>query len=64
MEHNFERLKEHILPISQSDDFYHAKKEWLLVVVSRFKCNTSDTEDIVLALSCKPLLVFGNREPF
>jgi len=33
MEHNFERLKEHILPISQSDDFYHAKKEWLLVDV-------------------------------
>lgn len=33
MEHNFERLKEHILPLSQSDDFYHAKNEWKLVDV-------------------------------
>ena len=33
MEHNFERLKEHILPLSQSGNFYHAKNEWLLVGV-------------------------------
>jgi hypothetical protein len=33
MEHNFEKLKGHVLPLSQSDDFYHAKNEWLLVDV-------------------------------
>lgn len=26
-------MKEHILPLSQSDDFYYAKNEWLLVGV-------------------------------
>ena len=30
MEHNFERLKEHILPLSQSDNFHIAKNEWKL----------------------------------
>ncbi|MFU7503843.1 hypothetical protein ACA544_01570 [Vibrio cholerae] len=33
MEHNFERLKEHILPLSNSSDFHQAKNEWLLVGV-------------------------------
>jgi len=32
-EHNFERLREHIVPLSQSDDFYSAKNEWKLVGV-------------------------------
>ncbi|EJO9911212.1 hypothetical protein NU785_002817 [Vibrio parahaemolyticus] len=31
MEHNFERLKEHILPLSNSQDFHAAKNEWKLV---------------------------------
>ena len=30
MEHNFERLKEHILPLSQADNFQSAKNEWRL----------------------------------
>ncbi len=30
MEHNFERLKEKILPLSQSSSFHDAKKEWQL----------------------------------
>lgn len=33
MEHNFERLKAHILPLSNSQDFYIAKNEWKLVGV-------------------------------
>lgn len=33
MEHNFERLKAHILPLSNSQDFYAAKNEWKLVGV-------------------------------
>ena len=33
MEHNFEKLKEHILPLSNSTDFHHAKNEWKLVGV-------------------------------
>ncbi|EPX6970130.1 hypothetical protein ACJO15_23430 [Vibrio parahaemolyticus] len=33
MEHNFERLKEHILLLSNSSEFHHAKNEWLLVGV-------------------------------
>ena len=33
MEHNFEALKEHILPLSQARDFYLAKNEWVLVGV-------------------------------
>ena len=31
MEHNFERLKAHILPLSNSDSFHSAKNEWKLV---------------------------------
>lgn len=31
MEHNLERLKEHILPLSNASDFYVAKNEWKLV---------------------------------
>lgn len=31
MNHNFERLKEHIFSLSNSQDFYTAKKEWKLV---------------------------------
>lgn len=31
MEHNFERLKAHILPLSVSDNFQLAKAEWTLV---------------------------------
>ena len=31
MEHNFERLKAHILPISKAVDFFAAKNEWKLV---------------------------------
>lgn len=33
MSHNFENLKRHILPLSNSDDFYSAKNEWKLVGV-------------------------------
>lgn len=33
MDHNFEKLKEHILPLSNSPDFYSAKNEWKLVGV-------------------------------
>lgn len=33
MEHNIEKLKEHILPLSNSSDFYVAKNEWKLVGV-------------------------------
>lgn len=33
MEHNFEKLKEHILPLSNATDFHHAKNEWKLVDV-------------------------------
>ena len=33
MEHNFERLKAHILLLSNSQDFYAAKNEWKLVGV-------------------------------
>ena len=33
MEHNFERLKAHILPLSTATDFYAAKNEWKLVGV-------------------------------
>ena len=33
MEHNFERLKAHILPLSQSDVFEVARTEWDLVSV-------------------------------
>ena len=33
MEHNLERLKAHILPLSNSQDFYAAKNEWKLVGV-------------------------------
>lgn len=33
MEHNFERLKAHILPLSRSQDFPEARKEWSLVGV-------------------------------
>ncbi len=33
MGHNFERLKDHILPLSNSFDFFAAKKEWKLVGV-------------------------------
>jgi hypothetical protein len=33
MDHNFEKLKEHILPLSNSPDFYTAKNEWKLVGV-------------------------------
>jgi hypothetical protein len=33
MEHNFERLKAHILPLSSASDFNQAKKEWKLVGV-------------------------------
>ena len=31
MEHNFDKLKAHILPLSKSRDFYTAKNEWKLV---------------------------------
>lgn len=31
MSHNFENLKEHILPLSNSQDFHAAKNEWKLV---------------------------------
>ncbi|WP_018719511.1 hypothetical protein [Arhodomonas aquaeolei] len=31
MEHNFERLKAHILPLSNADDFDAARREWTLV---------------------------------
>jgi hypothetical protein len=33
MEHNFERLKAHILPLSQARDFDAARREWSLVGV-------------------------------
>ena len=33
MEHNFERLKAHILPLSNANDFDVARKEWLLIGV-------------------------------
>lgn len=33
MEHNFERLKQHILPLSNAGDWAAAKKEWKLVGV-------------------------------
>lgn len=32
-EHNFERLKSHILPLSNAQEFYAAKNEWKLVGV-------------------------------
>ena len=31
MEHNFERLKEHILPLSNANSFAAAKNEWRLI---------------------------------
>lgn len=31
MSHNFENLKRHILPLSNSDEFHSAKNEWKLV---------------------------------
>lgn len=31
MEHNFERLKAHILPLSEANDFETARKEWRLI---------------------------------
>ena len=31
MEHNFERLKDHILPLSNSKDFNTARTEWILI---------------------------------
>ncbi len=31
MEHNFERLKAHILPLSVSQNFHAAKQEWTLI---------------------------------
>lgn len=31
MEHNFEKLKAHILPLSNSTEFYKAKNEWKLL---------------------------------
>ncbi len=31
MEHNFERLKAHILPLSKAKDFEQARKEWDLI---------------------------------
>jgi hypothetical protein len=33
LEHNFERLKEHILPLSKAKDFETARTEWRLVAV-------------------------------
>jgi len=33
MEHNFERLKSHILPLSEANDFHVARTEWRLVGV-------------------------------
>ena len=33
MSHNFESLKEHILPLSKADDFEAARREWNLVGV-------------------------------
>lgn len=33
MEHNFERLKAHILPLSRALDFEAARREWTLVFV-------------------------------
>ena len=33
MEHNFERLKEHIIPLSKANQFDDAKNEWRLVGV-------------------------------
>ena len=33
MEHNFERLKAHILPLSNAKDFNAARKEWTLIGV-------------------------------
>lgn len=36
MDHNFEKLKSHILPLSSALDFYAAKNEWRLVGVEVF----------------------------
>lgn len=33
MEHNFERLKAHILPLSNAQSFEHARREWSLIGV-------------------------------
>jgi len=33
MEHNFERLKDHIIPLSIADNFDAAKNEWKLIGV-------------------------------
>lgn len=33
MDHNFERLKAHILPLSQAEDFDAARREWKLIGV-------------------------------
>lgn len=33
MDHNFEKLKAHILPLSKASDFYNAKNEWKLTGV-------------------------------
>ena len=33
MEHNLERLRSHILPLSNAEEFYAAKNEWKLVGV-------------------------------
>lgn len=33
MDHNFEKLKAHIIPLSKASDFYNAKSEWKLIGV-------------------------------
>jgi len=33
MEHNFEAMQDHILPLSSASDFYSAKNEWRLIGV-------------------------------
>lgn len=33
MTHNFDNLKDHILPLSNSDDFQSANNEWKLIGV-------------------------------
>lgn len=45
MEHNFERLKEDILPLSKSDSFHKAKNEYLFLTSTRRKRKLSPAQN-------------------
>ena len=57
MEHNFEKLKEHILPLSNSTEFHSAKNEWKLV---HFEIN-DDWDNCPCGQSIKELCYIENQ---